>query len=438
MLVVNPQTHSFFSLLNLWFPPHQFLLLNQSQFFFFHFFSPIFFVFPSINLQWNSTIVVVVLLLLLNKNHCFNGNTSDWFAVAEKIILQLFEITLCYRGANIIWSKQWVLIRSKAPLTQFSLRRSWLPAMLKWIQVGKFATCLVKEGKNKWKNFVQCLSINVWAMCSLHILLLFSFENFCMMWNLSLSACTKFGTGGKGIECGGFWKDPQYQRGGCVNALRSALRSWAKEVCRKYTHRSSLLLKNLIAIETSSQTTLQSHKYPFSLFKGKTRSILYWHRVVQMKKRGSVPTHFGGLSNVCQMNRDEEKECRYLYCSSKLCTPRTKSHPVFYWRGSFPKHPYVHLSPSGVFFLLPSSMKLEWELKKKVALKVRLGLCLCRAEDQIASLLCAAESIMAVDEMHSFMVSPLFWDLWTAYCTETSKLLCSHKNASSESTLSGG
>jgi hypothetical protein len=45
-------------------------------------------------------------------------------------------------------------------------------------------------------------------------------------------------------------------------------------------------------------------------------------------------------------------------------------------------------------------------------------LCLCRAEDQIASLLCAAESIMAVDEMHSFMVSPLFWDLWTAYCTE--------------------
>ncbi|KAH9576104.1 hypothetical protein CY35_01G144800 [Sphagnum magellanicum] len=38
--------------------------------------------------------------------------------------------------------------------------------------------------------------------------------------------------GAKGIECGGFWKDPQYQRGGCVNALRSALRSWAKEVCQ--------------------------------------------------------------------------------------------------------------------------------------------------------------------------------------------------------------
>jgi hypothetical protein len=124
--------------------------------------------------------------------------------------------------------------------------------MLKWIQVGKLQPVLWKKGKIIGKKFVQCLSINIWAMCSLHILLLFSFENFCMMWNLSLSACTKFGTGAKGIECGGFWKDPQYQRGGCVNALRSALRSWAKEVCRKYTHRSSLLL-NLIAIETSSQ-----------------------------------------------------------------------------------------------------------------------------------------------------------------------------------------
>lgn len=135
---------------------------------------------------------------------------------------------------------------------------------------GKIATCFVKEGKNNWNKFVQCFEYEcLWAMCSLHhILLLFSFENFCMLWNLSLSACTKFGTGGKGIECGGFWKDPQYQRGGCVNALRSALRSWAKEVCRKCTHRSSLLL-NLIANRNIIPTTLQSHKYPFSLFKGK-------------------------------------------------------------------------------------------------------------------------------------------------------------------------
>ncbi|XP_073395210.1 uncharacterized protein [Physcomitrium patens] len=31
---------------------------------------------------------------------------------------------------------------------------------------------------------------------------------------------------------GGYWKDPNYQRGTCVNTLRDALRSWAKEVSR--------------------------------------------------------------------------------------------------------------------------------------------------------------------------------------------------------------
>ncbi|KAG0568167.1 hypothetical protein KC19_7G191600 [Ceratodon purpureus] len=36
------------------------------------------------------------------------------------------------------------------------------------------------------------------------------------------------------VECGvgGYWKDPNYQRGTCVNTLRDALSSWAKEVSR--------------------------------------------------------------------------------------------------------------------------------------------------------------------------------------------------------------
>ncbi|CAM6044854.1 unnamed protein product [Sphagnum compactum] len=59
--------------------------------------------------------------------------------------------------------------------------------------------------------------------------------------------------GGKGIECGGFWKDPQYQRGGCVNALRSALRSWAKEVCqmKKRNADISTAVQNCARLEQS-------------------------------------------------------------------------------------------------------------------------------------------------------------------------------------------
>jgi hypothetical protein len=35
----------------------------------------------------------------------------------QKDHLATFEITLCYRGADIIWSKQWVLIRSTLDTT---------------------------------------------------------------------------------------------------------------------------------------------------------------------------------------------------------------------------------------------------------------------------------------------------------------------------------
>lgn len=127
------------------------------------------------------------------------------------------------------------------------------------------------------------------------------------------------------------------------------------------THTGARCYLTWLQIETSSQPHFKVTSIHF-LYSKATWSILYWHRGSTNEKRGSVPTHFGGLSNVCQMNRDEEKECRYLYCSSKLCTPRTKSHPVFYWRGSFPKHPYVHLSPSGVCFccLLLWSLNESW------------------------------------------------------------------------------